>query len=224
MASNAAALSQKREAHSLGHNLAGIAIVLALGGLGLAYAIDAAGKHSTGGTGATGGSALVRTLGATELEIPAAWFRAGTEQGAGFAKQIDLAVSLPLGPEGAAREVEVTLMPRSRIRPSASLLDGVYLHQFMPEQLSGPVGLIGKPMVAREGFENETVWYDALASSPFVAKCSAPVAEGQPGRCLRAVYLGPGIAAVYGFDVDVLDNWRKFDAQMHPLLTQIGAL
>lgn len=221
MTTPAAAVAHKRDGHSIGYNLGAIAVVTALCGLGLAYAIDAAGRHARE-DGAT--SKLVRTLGGKDLAIPASWFRAGADSGAGFAKQVDLVVSLPLGPDGATRRIDVTLMPRSRVRPSASLLDGVYLHEFMPEQLSGPPGLVGKPLVAREGYENETVWYDALSSSPFVAKCSAPVTDGQPGRCLRAVYLGPGIAAVYGFDDDVLGTWRTFDAQMHPLLAQIGAL
>ena len=110
------------------------------------------------------------------------------------------------------------------MRPSASLLDGVYLHQFQQAQLTGPVGLIGKPLQAGDGYEGETVWYDPLTSSPFVAKCQAPIVEDAPGKCLRSVYLGPGIAAVYAFDQDVLTNWRKFDAELHPLLDKIGAL
>jgi hypothetical protein len=68
------------------------------------------------------------------------------------------------------------------------------------------------------------VWYDAISAAPFVAKCIAPVAEGQPGRCIRTVYLGPGIAAIYSFDEDVLANWRLFDAAVQPSLKQIGAL
>ena len=41
---------------------------------------------------------------------------------------------------------------------------------------------------------------------------------------MRTVYLGPGIAAVYNFDENVLVNWRRFDAELHPLLKKIGAL
>ena len=75
---------------------------------------------------------------------------------------------------------------------------------FKADQLSGPPGLVGKPMSAEDGYANETVWYDPLAASPFVAKCQAPIAPDQPGHCLRTVYLGPGVAAVYTFDEDVL--------------------
>ena len=210
----------KDSGHSIAFNLGAIALLVALAGLGLAYAIDAAGRA---GREALAGS-VSRTLGGRELSIPAAWLREDAERSAGFAKQVDIGLYLPLGPEAAVREIDITLVPRSRARPSASLLDGVYLHQFMPEQLSGPTGLIGKPLVAAEGYEDETVWYDAISAAPFVAKCIAPVADGQPGRCLRTVYLGPGIAAIYSFDEDVLMNWRRFDPAVQPALKQIGAL
>ena len=221
--SSAAPAPHRREAHSIGYNLAVIGVAVALAGLAVAYGIVAltgAGR----GSGPAGSPSLSRTLGSTKLTIPAGWFREGADEAGGFAKKVELAFTLPLGPKGARREIDVTLLPRSQARPSASLLDGVYLHQFMPEQLSGPPGLIGKPLMAQDGFANETVWYDALSSAPFVAKCLAPLAEGQPGRCLRTVYLGPGIAAVYSFGDDVLGNWQAFDAQLQPLFKQIGAL
>ena len=61
-------------------------------------------------------------------------------------------------------------------------------------------------------------------SRPEHVKLLAPVADGQPGRCIRTVYLGPGIAAIYSFDEDVLMNWRRFDPAVQPALKQIGAL
>src|SRR5690606_11987896 len=136
-------------------------------------------------------------------------------------KQIDLRVSLPLGPAGDLREIDITLLPRSSVRASARLLDGVYLHLFQPTELSGPPGLIGKPLKAQNGYEQETVWYDPLSADPFVAKCSAPIAPGLSARCLRAVHLAPGMAAVYAFDGEVLERWRDFDAAVRPLLRRI---
>lgn len=220
MDSSAAAAPTKREGSGLAFNLAVIALGAAMLGLGLAYAIDAVRQSEQ----AVRVGTLSSTLGGRQLEIPAGWARGDGQGGNGFAKQVDLALTLPLGPAGAMREIGISLMPRSRARPSASLLDGVYLHQFMPEQLSGAPGLIGKPLVARDGFADETVWYDALSPNPFVAKCIAPVLPGQPGRCLRTVHLGPGIAAVYSFDQDVLANWHQFDAALAPALGRIGAL
>lgn len=223
MAAPSAAASEGHLPAGFVFNLGAIALAAALLGLALAYAIDAAGRQNRAANPAVDeGIALTRTLGGKDLAIPASWFRYSEQRVEGFAKQIDLELTLPLGPEAKPRGIEVTLLPRSRVRPSSSLLDGVYLHDFQPEQLSGPLGLVGKPLTAIEGFQNETVWYDALSPDPFVAKCSVPVAEGAPSRCVRTVYLGPGIAAVYAFDADVLDNWRQFDPQMKVQLSRIG--
>ena len=223
MNSSVAAAAHKPHGHSVGFNLGAVAIFVAIGALGFAYLIQGAGEVARGQ--ARGSNVLVaRTLGASTLTVPADWLTDGGDQQPGFAKQVDLQVSVPLGPDGALRNVDITLTQRSRVRPSASLLDGVYLHQFLPQQLSGPVGLIGKPLSPSEGYENETVWYDPITSSPFVAKCQATLQAGTAGKCLRTVYLGSGIAAIYAFDDDILVNWKKFDAELHPLLTEIGAL
>jgi hypothetical protein len=223
METSGGAVAGKAASHSIGFNLAVIAVGVAIAGLGLAYGIDAIGRSAHAPAPLPG--SVSQMLGSTQLNVPTAWFAsAEVPPGGGFAKQIDLSLNLPLGPDSALRQVDVTLTQRSRVRPSATLLDGVYLHQFMAQQLTGPVGLVGKPLSAADGYAGETVWYDPLASSPFVAKCDAPVAADQPGQCLRSVYLGSGIAAIYSFPDDVLGNWRRFDAEMHPLLTEIGAL
>lgn len=217
--------AQRSDAASIGFNVAAIMLVLALCGVALAYAIDAAGRGGRRPAPRSDeGVALTRTIGEQDLKIPRAWFRYAEQRVAGFAAQIDLQLRLPLGPQGEGREVEATLLPRSRARSSAYLLDGVYLHQFLPEQVSGPPGLVGKPLAGKDGFEGETVWYDPLSADPFVAKCSAAVTPGGEARCLRTVHLASGIAAVYAFGADLLPNWRIFDQEMEPLLRKIGAL
>ncbi len=210
----------------VGFNLMAIAVGAAMLALGAAYLIDAAGKANRDDSrNGADGLVLNRSLGGHELQIPARWFRYDELETEGFARQVELRLQLPLGAKGKAETVDVTLLPRSRARPSAALLDGVYLHQFEDGQLSGgPVGLVGKPLKAAEGFEGEVVWYDALAADPFVAKCSKPVATAADGQCLRTVYLAPGIAAVYAFPEAALAGWREFDAEMGERLREIGAL
>jgi hypothetical protein len=221
----AAARPSRADAPTLAYNLGAIMLALALAGIALAYAIDAARRnaHSHPHPG-DGEAVLTRTLGGRELQIPTSWFRYAEKQADGFAKRIELRLVLPLGEDGASRAVDVTLLPRSSVRPSAKLLDGVYLHMFEATELSGPQGLIGKPLKAAEGYENETVWYDPLSGDPFVAKCEASVGSKSEPRCLRAVYLAPGIAAVYAFDYGLLENWRKFDAEIQPWLERIGVV
>ena len=211
--------------HSIGFNLGAILLALALTAIGIAYTIDAAARSAMH-PAAQGEEAAIlsRSLGGHELAIPRTWFRYEEQRAEGFAKQIDLRFEMPLALEDRLVPVEVTLLPRSRARPSAALLDGVYLHQFADEQLVGVPGLVGKPLRQGNGYDAEVVWYDALSSEPFVAKCSRPVTDSKQAQCLRTVYLGPGIAAVYAFPESALTGWRRFDELMLERMHRIGAI
>lgn len=223
MSPRAAARTPKADSPGVGFNIAAITMVALLVGLALAYTIDAATRNGRLPRQAPHGEpTLIRTIGGKDLEIPLSWFRYPAQQVEGFAKQVDLKLVLPLGKDGTPREIDITLLPRSSVRPSARLLDGVYLHMFAEGQLSGPPGLVGKPLKGGNGYESETVWYDPLSPDPFVAKCSAPVVAGGGSRCLRAVHLAPGIAAVYAFDSGLLDRWKAFDGQVRPMLELMG--
>jgi len=108
------------------------------------------------------------------------------------------------------------------VRASARLLDSLYLHLFEPTEVTGPPGLIGKPLKAGEGYQHETVWYDPLAPLPFAAKCADPLPGEVEAQCLRSVVLDAQIGAVYEFDAGLLMNWRGFDAGVAQWLSVIG--
>jgi hypothetical protein len=211
--------------HSVGYTLGALMLGILMIGLALAYGLGAILHPRPAAGGAQAAEpVLKRTLVGKDLAIPASWFRTAQLPEGGFASQVELELLLPLGRNGALRAVDVMLLPLSQVRPSASLLDGVYLHQFMPNELTGPPGLVGKPLYGTEGYQGETVWYDALSPEPFVAKCMAPAGPDSASRCLRTVALPGGIAAVYDFDAELLSSWRDFDPQMKTWLGRIGAL
>ena len=208
----------------MAYNLAGIAALVLLLAVGSAYLVDNLNRASRAPLpGLADGGAVELTMGRTDLTIPATWFRSDAIPQSGFTNQVDLQVRLALTQGQPSFPVDVTLLPRSRVRPGSALLDGVYLHQFGDEMLSGVPGLVGKPLLKADGPPGESVWYDALSPDPFVAKCMAPLAEGVAARCLRTVYLGSGLAAVYGFEITALADWRAFDTEMEKWLAQIGA-
>jgi hypothetical protein len=212
------------ETHSVGYTLGAIMLVVVMLGLAAAYGLGAlVPRQQPMGTTDADHTVTVSLVG-KPLHIPTAWLRSRDHKADGFASQIALQLRLPLGHNGALSPIDITLLPLSQVRPSASLLDGVYLHQFMPNELSGPAGLVGKPLYGTEGYQDETVWYDALSQNPFVAKCMAPPEPQGAARCLRTVALTNGIAAVYGFDSDVLESWRQFDAEVLSQLGRIGAI
>ncbi|KFL30845.1 hypothetical protein JP75_12705 [Devosia riboflavina] len=198
-------------------NLAGIALVVMLAALGVAYLVDEAGRSDgRKAPSLEDGEALVQTVGGRELTIPKNWFRFGEQMQSGFVGQVDLSVELPLG------RVDVTLLPRSRAKSSSELLDSVYVHQFAKGTETGVPGLIGQKLEGN-GYAGEVIWYDALAPKPFVAKCIDAIEADAPDKCVRTVHLASGLAAIYSFDETLLPAWRDFDAEMGQWLERIGA-
>lgn len=215
----------RSNAHSLGFNLAAIAAIVLLLALGAAYLIDDLGRSTRiAAPDIEAGDLVSQTISGREMKIPASWFRYGEQLKPGFASQVDLRIPFTPAPGTAALTIDVTLLPRSRARSSAALLDTVYLHGFGGAMIEDVPGLIGKPMGKTDGYKGETVWYDAISPNPFVAKCVDPVAPGSPAQCVRTVYLASGMAATYAFDATALQSWRLFDTEMERWLRRIGAL
>lgn len=224
MSSQSAPAARHSGPSSLAYNLAGIAVLVLLLAVGMAYLIDSLGRTSRlPPPDLDDADPVSQTISGRELSIPATWFRYGEQVRDGFTSQIDLRILYAPGGAAPAQPVDVTLLPRSRVRASSSLLDRVYLHQFADDTLSGVPGLVGKPMLASNGYEGESVWYDALSPDPFVAKCVQPLEPGGPAQCVRTVYLPSGIGAVYTFDATLLPTWRQFDTEMQRWLEPIGA-
>jgi len=213
-------LVQEQSRGVTGYGLATIAVLLCVVGVGAAYLLDAVSRSAKTTPGAD--TLVTRALGGVELSIPRGWLYGDSQPDEGLVRQVDLQLWVPLSTDAAALPVRVTLLQRSRVRPSSALLDGVYLHEFETEQVDGPPGLIGKPLVAEAGLSGETVWYDPLSASPFVAKCTE--LPGGNAQCLRMVHLGPGVGAVYSFPATALADWRRFDPELEARMRSIGAL
>jgi len=210
---------------TLAYNLTAIAAVLALCGVGVAYLIDGwTAERKSVPDLRTAGPTVEISVAGQQLAIPPSWFHDPDQRNAVFSEQVDLVFALPLGASGRISEIGASLMPPSKARASAQLLDAVYLHQFLPDQIQGPPGLVGKPLKPVDGFESETVWYDPLSANPFVAKCIAPVTQTVQEKCIRTVQLSSTVAVTYQFDREVLDAWKQFDAEAGKWLRRIGGI
>ena len=224
MGSHSAPTPRSQASPSLGYNLACIAVFALLLAVGAAYLVDEMGRADTVPLPTLADSdPVIQTISGRELTIPRPWFRYGEQIRNGFTNQIDLRIMVTPDAAQSAVPVDVTLLPPSRARSSATLLDRVYLHQFADETLTGVPGLVGKPMQPQDGYAGENVWYDALSPNPFVAKCQQPVAGRATAQCVRTAYLSSGIAAIYTFDEALLQSWRQFDVQIQKWLEPIGA-
>lgn len=214
---------QTGEIGGIFYTLALIAVLTALAGLGLAYGVSAwferlAQEQTDESLTAT----HIVTIGAQHYIVPAALLTDPAQRRDGFADRMDMTLALPIGPGNSLSEIELTIMPRGRVRSSAHLLDNVYMRQFSAAQVQGAPGLVGKPLEGDAGIGGETVWYDPLSATPFVAKCMAPVADRPSARtCLRTVLLSDRNAAIFSFAPDVLENWRQFDATIETWLDSL---
>lgn len=203
--------------------LANLVVVVALVAIALAYLID--GMSPPLRTGAAGVEPTLRVeanIAGTDLQIPLSWMQVPEQQGQDFAERLDL--KLPIMIAGAERPsmISATLLPRARVRPSAQLLDSVYLQRFDGRQIQDVPGLVGKPLTGGEGFESETLWYDPINANPFVAKCTPMPADETRSICLRTRLAGDGLAVVLSFDSSLLAHWRGFDAALDTTLAEIG--
>lgn len=206
------------------YNLAVIVLLSALAGLALAYVIDAlTASPKTVPVSTFSAPFVEKNIACAALHVPQDWLRDPQTATTGFADQVDLLLNVDFRTAIPAT-VGLLLTPHSRAQSSAYLLDKVYLHQFLAEQLSGPPGLIGKPLREEDGFAAESVWYDPLSPMPFVAKCQQAPVETVPAQCIRTVRLTDGLSVTYSFAENLLSDWPRFDEIMRPVLEQMGAV
>lgn len=202
-------------------NVAGLAVVVALLAIGIAYAIDGLDRRTATSASPTPAVDMAANVAGVALKVPAPWLKDPDAPASAFSDRLDLSVAIDLGDKLVP--MTLTLVSRTRARASAALVDSVYLQHFGPEELGGVPGLIGKPLTGGAGYDGETVWYDPIRLNPFAAKCAAPLGAETSGRCLRTLVLDSGLAAIVAFPDTALAAWRDFDVPLAALLERIGA-
>ncbi len=207
-------------------NLAATALILLMAGLGIAYWLIANAKQETKLTPSTYAPPFVqKTLAGTRIQVPEAWLNRETQSGRQDVEFLDLKLMVQFEPGAQPSELSLHLAPPGTSQPSAILLDSVYALRFTSKQLTpppGPPGLIGKPLRAEQGFQNETVWYDPISPRPFAAKCLDLGTSNNAANCLRTVQFSPRIMVTYQFNENELVHWRKFDETMQDYLSALG--
>lgn len=203
-------------------NLAALALILLMGGLGIAYLLDAYGKPATlSGISVFEGPFVSKSLAGAQINIPAGWQNPTTRTNNQQVSFLDLQLRVRIQSGAPLTHLKIHLSPIGDSEPSSTVLDSVYTLRFTQNQLSEFGGLIGKPLKPEEGFENETVWYDPISATPFVAKCIDLGMLISTTNCLRTVQISPRLAATYQFSSDHLPYWREFDEAMTPIFDKM---
>ncbi len=206
-------------------NLTAISILLVLFSLGIAYYIDSLNyKRLNPPSIFNSQQKTIKIIGGQTLKIPNDWFLYTQKNEPQFVEKIELLFSIPIIKGRTPANIEVIIQPLRKVTTSALLLDNVYIHKFLPEEIKGPPGLVGKPIKNTIGYIDESVWYDPVLANPFVAKCNKPVINGGKNRCIRTTQISNKLAATYSFDFETLYGWKQFDKQAEKWLRQIDGL
>ncbi|MCF6343923.1 MAG: hypothetical protein L3J15_04495 [Devosiaceae bacterium] len=218
-------MSQSKNPKDLMFNLFAIALVLIFSGIAVAYYIDSLEQSEAKPPSLNDNEILItKIISGQKLLIPATWFKYNEERQAEFVDYTELVFILPLIENSPNIEIQVTIAPERLNIPSAKLLDDVYLHQFLPDQINSPKGLIGKPLKTMVGNIEENVFYDPFSANPFVAKCMDKIVKETSMRCIRTVQISEQLSATYSFEYEALLGWRNFDMEAQNWLDKIAGI
>lgn len=188
-----------------------ILILLSFLGLGLVYLID--NLEEKRNTEAVQKGEFEFTLAAKTFRVPKNWVE--SYYGQENAALSSLQLKVPFQLNGETIPLTVSLLPSAKAAPSAYLLDTLYIHNFSDTPGSQAFGLVVKKLKSQNGYENENVWYDALSTNPFVAKClSEPLGESTKHNCATTILVNKRVSALVQFDGLYLGLWRELHAEL----------
>jgi len=215
--------SDKAPFSSLGFNLAALALILAMTGIGIAYWLnDYTPTVIENVPSVYEPPLVVKTLNNSTMQIPDSWLNILTQNIQENVQTIDLVLKISIAEQEEPTPFNLRISEAIRAEPSTNLLDSVYVLRFSQEQIGGINGLVGKPLRAEDGYNSETIWYEPISDNPFVAKCIDLEASGTALNCLRTIRLNSQLSATYQFAQNQLEYWHMMDDAILPLMAQIG--
>jgi len=204
-------------------NLAALALILLMAGLGIAYWLNGYAATRTQIAPSVYEAPLItKTLANTSLQIPQAWLNILTQNSQKNVQVIDLTLKISIADQKEPIPINLRISEAIQAEPSAYLLDSVYVLRFSEAQIGDIKGLVGKPLKAQDGYESETVWYEPISDNPFVTKCIDLEGAGSALNCLRTIRINSQLSATYQFAQNQLEYWHLLDDAIIPLLRQVG--
>ncbi len=204
-------------------NLAAIALMLVLAGLAAAYWLFAQARPEKAPPASTFAPPFSgTTINGIAINMPTAWLTRTPGKSGINTQSLDANLLISFDNENDPQRVGVHVSKADQAESSTVLLDTVYIHQFTPRQIDTVPGLVGKPLKGEEGYQDETVWFDPISTSPFVAKCTSRPATPDFPDCIHTIATGNGLAITYQFNRHLLTRWRTFDHVLQQLLKNTG--
>lgn len=177
------------------------------------------------------------TVGGLALTVPKNAIRFPAQRRPGVQDRLDVALLPPdwTGRTAAdadrfdapAEASEVVWVTIAAARPdqmdSAAILATVHARLFVDEPLAADpaLGLVGRRLSAKAGYEGEEVWFEPGAVRPFVVRCWALAPGGPVATCQGDERIGD-VMVVRRFPRAALADWRRLDAGLKAKLAEWG--
>ena len=191
-------------------------MAVALVGLVFVYASDLLTNKSGNNSAANSGSYKI-TIAAKPIVVPKAWTTSTINTDDEVLSNVELAIPMNVSNDETA--LHISLLPSAKAAPSAYLLDSLYIHNFEEGAPKQAYGLIVKSLKPQAGYEDETIWYDAISANPFVAKClEEKLGDDTQTNCITTMLVNKRVSALIRFDGDLLPYWKGLHAELTKLL------
>jgi len=213
--------NSQKPRNSVKTNVLILCIILSLLGLSVVYTLDFLEKNSPQQANSSQ-ETIEFTIAASKLRAPKSWIESNFDEEQNILNLLQLRLELQI--DGKLVAVNATLLPAARAAPSAYLLDSLYIHNFAPGRSEQMYGLVAKKLRNEAGFEDETIWYDALSANPFVAKCLDEKVEVRNAKpCITTILVNKRVSALIQFEKSVLPHWRQFSVALAQQLASFKA-
>lgn len=149
-------------------------------------------------------------------------------------KQLELVF---LWPEGTGYQVEnhdafldttdqrkllfVTLQKRETTLDMTDRFNSIYRSLLDGEPQKGPSGLIVQGLKDGAGYDREVLVFDKQDQPSYVARCQIQTDEHAVPICLRDVFAGRQLSALYRFPLPLLSQWEAIEQLIDQKLSQM---
>ncbi len=181
----------------------------------------------------TGAQQLEIVIGNDVVRVPANYVRFEYQRNSATADQLDLVYLFPElvgysenqkplfnATGNDSKLVHISLRKRKLSLDMSNRLQPIYNQLFEGQPSKGPESLILQPLRSGSGYDGEVLAIGQVNQQNWVARCQTPQSNMRP-VCIRDVFVGRELSALYSFPLHMLKNWRGINQATEKFLKDI---
>lgn len=209
----------------------GAAVIVAIA---LFFSVNAWLSHQMNQTEfTTGTQQLEIVIGNDVVRVPANYIRFEYQRASATADQLDLVYLFPEmvayseskksqfnATGNDSRLIHISLRKRKLSLDMSNRLQPIYAQLFEGQATQGPDNLTLQPLRAGSGYDGEILAIGQMNQKNWVARCQTPQSNMRP-VCIRDVFIGRELSALYSFPLHMLKDWRQIDLATEKFLKDV---